>query len=228
MLRLVLCILWDHMRIKASFGRNCCTRLCGGVKNKPWSLFSIPLVINWRPMSSSPEANLQKANMQKEGKIRTKQLFLATWWIFCQMSVGLCCLEIHYLLLMANLLAVFSHWQSDKLVWRRKGQVITNACSHIPSCQSQQSRFGQPLKCLTDFSPDLLLDLPEPNERLFAPKCRRPYPWPLQTGVCQVTSANGWLPKTWTRRATFPSKWLSLNVLLFRRPTYLMSSSECC
>ncbi len=49
---------------------------------------------------------------QKEGEKRTKQVFLATWWIFCQMSVGLCCLEIHYLLLMANLLAVFSHWQS--------------------------------------------------------------------------------------------------------------------
>lgn len=69
------------------------------------------------------------------------------------------CLEIQYLLLMANLLAVFSHWQSGKLVWRCKGQVITNACSHIPSCQSQQSCFGLPLKCLTDFSPDLLLHI---------------------------------------------------------------------
>lgn len=153
----------DYMRIKASFGKSCHTRLCSGVKNKPWSLFSIPLVINWSPMSSSPEANLKKKKKrEKQEEKRENKTTVSCNMVnllsdVCKTCSTEWCLEIQYLLLMANLLAVFSHWQSGKLVWWRKGQVITNACSHIPSCHSQQSCFGLPLKCLTDFSPDLLL-----------------------------------------------------------------------
>lgn len=112
-------------------------------------------------------------------------------------------LGIQYLLLIANLLAVFSHWQSGKLVWRRKGQVITNACSHIPSRQLQQSRFGLPLKCLTDFSPALLLHIRPSQMRSSLLPNVIVLTLDLFRQFFQATSANGWLLKNLNTLSNF-------------------------